>query len=218
MVRGNKADPASASTILVLDALGVRTNHNGGGIVFGRDGKLYVGVGDARTSTNAPSLATRHGKALRLNDDGSIPADNPRLFAGIAGSPAGDNRAIWAVGLRNPFRLAVHPHIGRIFINDVGENRFEEINDGRAGANYGWPASKGSTTLPGIDQPILSYAHNGGTPTGCAITWAAPSIMCPRAAFPLSSTTSIILPITAVTGSTISIQPRPRRSCRSMAA
>ena len=173
VVRGNEADPASTSTILVLDALGVRTNHNGGGIVFGRDGKLYVSVGDARTSTNAQSLATRHGKVLRLNDDGSIPADNPQQFAGIAGSPAGDNRAIWAVGLRNPFRLAVHPHTGRIFVNDVGENRFEEINDGRPGANYGWPASEGPTTLPDIDQPILSYAHSGGTPTGCAITGGA---------------------------------------------
>jgi glucose/arabinose dehydrogenase len=170
LVRGNEVDPASATTILVLDDLGSRTNHNGGGLVFGRDGKLYVAVGDARTRANAQSLATRHGKLLRVEDNGSIPGDNPQQFAGIIGTPQGANRAIWAAGLRNPFRLAVQPHTGWIFVNDVGENRHEEINEGRPGGNYGWPSSEGPTTLPNIVQSVYHYAHSSDSPTGCAIT------------------------------------------------
>ena len=170
---GNAIDPATATTILVLDDLGTRTNHNGGGMLFGADGKLYVAVGDARTSANAQSLTTRHGKLLRVNDDGSIPADNPTSFAGTTGVTEGDDRAIFAIGLRNPYRIAVQRNTGRIFINDVGENRFEEINEARAGANYGWPTTEGPTTLPNIDGPKLSYAQDTGTPTGCAITGGA---------------------------------------------
>ena len=170
---GNTIDPATATTILVLDDLGTRTNHNGGGMVFGADGKLYVAVGDARTSANSQSLTTRHGKLLRVNDDGSIPEDNPTAFGATSGTTEGDDRAIFAIGLRNPYRIAVQRNTGRIFINDVGENRFEEINEARAGANYGWPASEGPTTLPNIDGPKVSYAQDTGTPTGCAITGGA---------------------------------------------
>ena len=173
VVVDDRVDPGSARTILVLDDLSSRTNHNGGALAFGKDAKLYVAVGDARTSANAQSLTTRHGKILRVDADGGIPDDNPTAFAGIAGTTEGAGRAIWAVGLRNPFRLAIHPHTGRIFVNDVGENRFEEINEGRAGANYGWPASEGPTSLPGYDGPVAAYGHNGGQPTGCAITGGA---------------------------------------------
>ena len=136
MVRDTAVVPASATTVLILDPLSSRTNHNGGAIQFGKDGKLYVAVGDNDNGANAQSLATRLGKMLRLNDDGSIPAsNNPTSFPGIAGNTTSGNRAIWAAGLRNPYTFAFHPHSGNMIINDVGEEsrRGAEPGCGRPG-------------------------------------------------------------------------------------
>ena len=77
------------------------------------------------------------GKILRINSDGTIPTDNP-----FFNTAPGVNRAIWALGLRNPFTFAFQPGTGRMFINDVGQKTWEEINDGIAGSNYGWPIAK----------------------------------------------------------------------------
>ena len=81
------------------------------------------------------------GKMLRLNADGSIPTDNP-----FFNTATGVKRAIWALGLRNPFTFAIQRTTGRLFSNDVGQNPWEEINDGIAGSNYGWPTTEGTTT------------------------------------------------------------------------
>jgi hypothetical protein len=105
---------------------------------------------------------------LRINADGTIPADNP--FFGTAG---GANRAIWATGLRNPFTFAVQPGTGRIFINDVGQNTWEEVNDGVAGSNYGWPTTEGPTNNQAFRSPLFVYQHDAGDPTGCAISGGA---------------------------------------------
>ncbi len=158
---GDVALPGSETLILELDNLSTATNHNGGAIHFGADGKLYVAVGENANANNAQTLSNRLGKMLRLNADGSIPADNP--FVGVA---QGANRAIWALGLRNPFTFAFQPGTGRMFINDVGSSRFEEINDGIAGANYGWPATEGPTTDPRFVSPLHAYAHG----PACAIS------------------------------------------------
>src|SRR5262249_34767394 len=69
----------------------------------------------------------------------------------------GKYRAIWAIGLRNPFTFAVQPETGRIFINDVGDNKWEEVDEGLAGANYGWPESEGATSDPRFRGPIHTY-------------------------------------------------------------
>ena len=167
---GDVASPSSAAAILDLNNLSDRTNHNGGGIHFGKDGKLYVAVGENATSANSQSLANRLGKILQLNDDGSIPSDNPSSFPGITGNPVGDNRAIWAVGLRNPFTFAFQPHTGVMMLNDVGERTFEEVNLGLAGRNYGWPATEGTTSIAGFTSPIYAYAHAAAPPSGCAIS------------------------------------------------
>ena len=163
----------SNETVLIdLDPLSP-TNHNGGAIHFGPDGKLYIGVGDNGNGNNAQSLTTRLGKILRINSDGSIPADNPTSFPGIAGTTTGADRAIWAVGLRNPYTFAFQPGTGRLFINDVGLSSFEEIDPGQAGANYGWPVTEGifdQATYPSFTEPIYSYAHGTGTFQGDAIT------------------------------------------------
>lgn len=169
-VSGNVAAPASEAIIMELPTLGA-TNHNGGALHFGVDGKLYVGVGDNAVGANAQSDSTVLGKLLRLNADGSLPADNP-----FVGTRSGQARYVWADGLRNPFTFAVQATTGRIHINDVGEGSWEEINLGAAGANYGWPGSEGPTTAAGVTAPVFAYEHAanpsgaGGFFNGTAIT------------------------------------------------
>lgn len=163
---GSVARPGSQTTIFELDNVnppGPTGNyHVGGALHFGTDGMLYVATGDNTTPANAQSLTNLHGKILRIAKDGSIPADNP-----FVAQATGVNRAIWAYGLRNPFTFAVQPGSGRILINDVGQNGFEEINLGKAGANYGWPLSEGPTTDPRFAPPLHAYADQA-TPRGAA--------------------------------------------------
>ena len=165
---GDVVVPGSESIILELDNLTSATNHNGGAIHFGSDGKLYVAVGENATASNAQTLATRLGKVLRINSDGSIPADNP-----FFNTATGANRSIWALGLRNPFTFAFQPGTGRMFINDVGQDTWEEINDGIAGSNYGWNLSEGPTSNPAFRSPLFSYGHGIGATVGCAIAGGA---------------------------------------------
>ena len=147
----------SVEEVLVdLPALSTATNHNGGAIQFGPDGKLYAGVGENANSALAPLLTTPLGKMLRFNADGTIPSDNP-----FYSQTSGINRAIWARGLRNPYTFAFQPVTGKMYINDVGQVSWEEINLGRAGADYGWPATEGATSVPGYDSPLLAYGHSG---------------------------------------------------------
>jgi len=162
---GNVAVPGSERVILELNALSDAKNHNGGAIHFGNDGKLYVAVGDNANGANAQTLANLLGKILRINRDGTIPTNNP--FYSVA---SGVNRAIWAHGLRNPFTIAFQPPTGRLFINDVGQNTWEEINDGVAGANYGWPNAEGPSADPSDTDPFYAYQHASGS---CAITGGA---------------------------------------------
>jgi glucose/arabinose dehydrogenase len=154
---------AGGEQVLVdLPALSSATNHNGGGMHFGADGKLYVGVGDNANGAQAQNLALPFGKLLRFNDDGTIPADNP-----FAVSQSGLGRAVWAYGLRNPYTFAVQPGTGTIHINDVGEVTWEEINVGVAGANYGWPASEGPANVgSGVTGPLFAYKHSEANPPG----------------------------------------------------
>src|SRR6185503_4272172 len=115
------------------------------------------------------------GKISRINPDGTIPNDNPTSFPGISGTPTGQNRAIWAVGLRNHYTFAFQPVTGRMFINDVGQNTWEEINDGIAGSNYGWNICEGacSPSQPNFRDPLFQYAHGFSPTTGCAIVGGA---------------------------------------------
>jgi glucose/arabinose dehydrogenase len=165
---GDVALAGSELVLFELNNLSSATNHNGGAMHFGPDGKLYVAVGENATSSNSQTLSNLLGKVLRLNPDGSIPDDNPFL-----GTATGQNRAIWAIGLRNPFTFAFQPGSGRMFINDVGQSSTEEINDGIAGSNYGWPASEGPTSNPAHRGPIFFYGHGSTSTTGCAITGGA---------------------------------------------
>ncbi len=163
---GDVAAVGSEQIILELDNLSTATNHNGGALAFGTDGKLYVAVGDNANSSFPQNLDTYHGKILRINKDGSAPSDNP--FFSRASE---QGKRIWAYGLRNPYTFSIQPGTGKILVNDVGQNAWEEINDVSVGGrNFGWPTTEGPTTNPSFASPLYAYNHTTGTPTGCAIT------------------------------------------------
>ena len=158
-MRGDVADPASEKVLLEGDdqtRLGgkVPAGHQGGALHFGRDGKLYIAIGEQTAGKPSQNLGTFQGKLLRINPDGSIPEDNPFLDR-----TQGKYRAIWALGLRNPFTFAIRKTNGDMCINDIGGNSFEEVNVGVAGANYGWPLNEGPVDDPRFRSPIYTYPH-----------------------------------------------------------
>jgi putative heme-binding domain-containing protein len=133
----------------------VPAGHQGGAVHFGDDGCLYIGIGEQTAKQPSQKLDTFQGKLLRIHSDGTIPRDNP-----FHDQTSGKYRAIWAYGLRNPFTFAFDPDTGDLLINDVGGN-FEEINRGKAGANYGWPiAEHGPTQDPRFVGPIHIYPQS----------------------------------------------------------
>jgi len=168
MMAGDTTDSSSEQVLIELPPLTAATNHNGGAIHFGVDGKLYIAVGDNNDPSNAQPLTTVLGKMLRINPDGSIPDDNPFLD-----QTSGQNQAIWARGLRNPYTFAIGSQ-GQTHINDVGQSAFEEINVGIASGNYGWPITEGRRK-PDDDvpadyvDPLLAYGRDGGPVSGSSI-------------------------------------------------
>lgn len=164
---GNYAIPGSEEILLELDPL-PGTIHNAGAMVFGEDGKLYLAVGEGADGTKAPKLNTLLGKILRLNPDGTVPADNPYYD-----QLSGIHRAIYATGLRNPFSMAIQPGTQRIFVCDVGSSFFEEINAIEAGKDYGWNLLEGKQSNQQVPDnyrdPLYTYPHS----IGCAAVGAA---------------------------------------------
>jgi glucose/arabinose dehydrogenase len=163
-VRGGRLAPGSERLLFRFNGLRAG-NHNGGSVQIGPDGKLYVSHGENNRGAQAQSLRNLLGKIVRLNRNGTIPRDNP--FFNRAN---GRNRAIWARGLRNPFKFTFEPRTGRGFVNDVGEQTWEEINRLRRGRNYGWPAQEGPESGPRFTPPIFAYRHGATGTTGCSIT------------------------------------------------
>jgi glucose/arabinose dehydrogenase len=168
------ADPDSELVILRLQQ--PYANHNGGGLKFGPDGMLYIGTGDGGSGGdplgNGQRLDTLLGKILRIDVDREqpydIPLDNPYVSGG--GLPE-----IWAYGLRNPWRFSFDRISGDLFIGDVGQNVWEEINYQPAGSpggeNYGWNLREGSHPFSseittGLIDPVAEYPHD----FGCSVT------------------------------------------------
>jgi len=171
----NLADPASATYVLRADQ--PYPNHNGGHMSFGPDGYLYIGTGDGGSQGDPQRRAQNPndllGKILRLDVDNgnayAIPADNPALTnSGLPGE-------IWALGLRNPWRFSFDRLTGDLYIADVGQNQWEEINfqpAGVGGLNYGWNIMEGTRrysgepVIDGLTDPFFEYNHSNG----CSVT------------------------------------------------
>ncbi len=160
----NIADPASERVLIDGIATTTPGYHNGGLMQFGADGKLYVGIGDTTFTALPQDLTELQGKILRIDPNGSslIPSDNPFV------NTAGARGEIWAYGFRNPFTGGMMPGTNRLFANDVGGDKWEEINEVVKGANYGWPLTEGLSTNPAYTNPVYTYAHDNGQ--GAAIT------------------------------------------------
>lgn len=143
------------------------TNHNGGSLIFLDDGTLLAFTGEGAVPHLSQDFGSLLGKALRYHTNGTIPTDNP-----FYNKLEGKYRAIYALGLRNPFSTVKDPVTGKIYCNDVGQFAFEEINEIIPGSNYGWPLVEGPKTDDQISilnyrDPIFSYDHSSGY---CAIT------------------------------------------------
>ncbi|MBL8800395.1 MAG: PQQ-dependent sugar dehydrogenase [Planctomycetes bacterium] len=157
---GDHATPASEFVVWESAEL-APTVHLGGGLAFGADQMLWLATGDGSTPAASRDLSSPRGKLLRLGPDGSIPADNP--LVGLSGV----DPAVWAWGLRNPFRLAVDRTTGELWIGDVGGNTasaWEELNRAVAGADYGWPNQEGAVCALGdcasLTSPAWAYPHD----------------------------------------------------------
>jgi aldose sugar dehydrogenase len=127
------------------------SGHYGGRMLFGNDGKLYFTIGDGHSGAPAQDLLAAVGKTLRLNDDGTIPSDNPLL--GMTGVPG----EIFTYGHRNPQGLASQPGSNRIFSTEHGDVGCDEINWLQAGRNYGWPDVTCTNTAPGVESPLVQF-------------------------------------------------------------
>ena len=163
-VRNGRLAPGSERLLFRFNAQ-LATNHVGGSVQVGRDGKLYVSHGENGRAAQAQSLGNLLGKIVRLNRNGTIPTDNP-----FFGRTTGRNRAIWALGLRNPFKFTFDPGRRRAFVNDVGAQTWEEGNRLVRGGNYGWPVHEGPESAQRFRPPIFAYRHGATGSTGCSIT------------------------------------------------
>ncbi|MDH4133060.1 MAG: PQQ-dependent sugar dehydrogenase [Gemmatimonadota bacterium] len=176
-VSGNAdlADPASGFTLLTVPQ--PYSNHNGGMIAFGPDGYLYVGLGDGGSGGDPQGTGQDRsdllGSILRLDVSGSgtytIPGSNPYVNTAYRGE-------LWNWGLRNPWRFSFDRQAGDLYIADVGQNAWEEVNVQPAGSaggeNYGWNLMEGTNCYTsgcspaGLTLPVLDYGHN----QGCSVT------------------------------------------------
>ncbi len=174
------ADANSGTHVLTIPHA-INNNHNGGLLAFGPDGYLYLGTGDGGgggdPAGNGQNTASLSGKILRIDVNGgspyAIPASNP-----FANDMTGKKKEIWAYGLRNPWRYAFDPPSGSLYIADVGQGNWEEVNvvpATAAGINYGWNVTEGAHCYPpgtttcdtaGITLPVAEYDHS----LGCSIT------------------------------------------------
>lgn len=163
VVDGNRVIVAQLSggswteTAVLLDGIPGHRLYNGGRIAIGPDGMLYVTTGWIEDYSRPQDPENLAGKILRLNPDGSVPADNP-----IPGSP------IWTLGHRNPQGIA-WDETGRMFAAEHGQSALDELNVIEKGANYGWPLVQGDEVAPGMTLPFAHSGNSTWAPSGIAI-------------------------------------------------
>jgi glucose/arabinose dehydrogenase len=167
---GNSADSNSETVLLIIDQ--PFPNHNGGALAFGPDGYLYAGLGDGGLAgdphKNGQNIASLLGKILRIDVNNGNPYDIP------SDNPFGNE--VWAYGLRNPWRISFDRLTGDLWIGDVGQGQWEEIDylpaGSQGGANFGWSIMEGNhgydgEAQPGLILPAAEYSHSEG---GCSVT------------------------------------------------
>ncbi len=169
---GDVVQSGSEYLIFQLDDRTQDATHMGGSLNIGADGRLYIFTGSPNDHWEySQALTSTFGKVLRINTDRSIPDDNPYYT-----TATGKYRAIWARGLRNPYTAAVQPGTNTMYINDNGQDSWEEINALARNANYGWPDREGNTgtvMLADYVGPISVYAHGDGDALGKSAVGAA---------------------------------------------
>ncbi|HEU0214061.1 MAG TPA: PQQ-dependent sugar dehydrogenase [Jiangellaceae bacterium] len=147
---------ALGDPVVVIDGIPKASNHNGGRMTFGPDGMLYVSTGDASAPSRAQDLDSLGGKILRLQPDGSVPADNP-----FAGSP------VFSYGHRNVQGLAFDDD-GRLWASEFGQQTWDELNLIQAGNNYGWPIVEGIGGDDRFVEPVAQWSTDEASPSGVA--------------------------------------------------
>jgi len=168
----DQVDPSTASTVMSIPKRS--KYHNGGTLAFGPDGYLYISLGDDEKSEEAQQLSSIYGKILRIDVDSSqpyaIPSSNPFV------NQPGARGEIWAYGFRNPWRFSFDRATGDLWVGDVGDAKWEEVDmqpaASHGGENYGWPYLEGTECVdpthchdPNLVAPLVTYGHN----MNCAI-------------------------------------------------
>ncbi|NYE63398.1 glucose/arabinose dehydrogenase [Duganella sp. 1224] len=157
---GSGAATRLGSAQTLLTGIPSGANHNGGRLAFGPDGMLYASTGDAGTSSRSQDLASLGGKILRLTPDGRVPADNP--FAGSY---------VYSYGHRNVQGLAWAAD-GSMYASEFGQNTWDELNQIKAGDNYGWPVVEGKAGNSRYTDPLQQWATSEASPSGIAVSGA----------------------------------------------
>lgn len=157
-VRANGVVAAGESQIVLDGISAVAGYHNGGDLVFGLDGTLFVALGEAHEADRAQDEDDIGGKIVRLTADGGVPNDNP----------FGPDNPAWSVGHRNSFGLCVDPESGRLWETENGPDRDDEVNLIEAGGNYGWPEVTGAAGDDRFLDPIVVFPQPIAL-TGCAV-------------------------------------------------
>jgi glucose/arabinose dehydrogenase len=156
VVRMPYSDDGLGEPEIIIEGIPKASLHNGGRITFGPDGMLYIGTGDATDSDRSQDRDSLGGKILRLNPDGSVPADNP-----FDGSP------VYSYGHRNVQGLAFDDD-GNLWASEFGQNTWDELNLIRAGENYGWPVVEGIGNDDRFVDPVAQWSTSEASPSGLA--------------------------------------------------
>jgi glucose/arabinose dehydrogenase len=166
VVRVREENGRGGTKEILLDGLPAGIVHNGTGLTFGPDGKLYISTGDTWQKEGAQDLKYLGGKILRLNPDGSIPPDNP----------FGPDSPVWSFGHRNPQGMAFDPATGNMWATEhgpsgewTGVGQYDEVNRVLPGKNYGWPLIIGAAGREGYVDPVLAFPEHGLPPAGIVV-------------------------------------------------
>lgn len=162
-LRDEPGEKRGVMDMVLLEDINAGSNHDGGRVKFGPDGKIYWTMGDAGDADTAQDVSSLNGKILRINPDGTIPEDNP-----FPGSP------VYSYGHRNPQGLAWQPGTDRLYATEHGSSATDEVNFIEAGNNYGWPVIRGDETRVNMISPVIHSGNVTWAPSGAIFVASGP--------------------------------------------